>query len=500
MNTVSLSRFHLSMRLGENYPFEMLNMNPVSESVYEKVRRFVVLHDLIVNGDRIMLSLSAGKDSMALLDIMLYLKETYTIDLSLFHLNHMMRGEESDRDEEFLAAIAKERGLEIFIRRYDFPNNLPAGESFEDYARARRYELLSEICEGSYTKIATGHSRDDTVETILMRIFTGTGVHGLAGIRPRRGNIIHPLLPLSSKEIYEHLSERGISWREDRSNRNTGFQRNYVRHILIPKIIERFPHADDHIVQLGEISRDYGEIIDILLEKQYGRIYERRGDDIIIDLEMFIQDEKLFKFIIAHAIRECFHYQVKYGMLHEVYRNALKGRTHLLLYQNRFLQIRKTEIDLKGCVVITRDLGKDQHAHSYEYEVTVGHSAVDLFISEIDLHLRIDVVDYGFFQKNFRKREFIFVTLNKRMNRITVRNRRRGDRMHLEMGTKKIKNLMIDYKFDETAKNFIPLLVIDDMIGAFMPGLIGTGENRVDPDLWVRENSKKILAIYRIEN
>ncbi len=478
----------------------MLNMNTASESAYEKVRRFVALHDLIASGDRILLSLSAGKDSMALLDIMLYLREAYAIDLALFHLNHMMRGEESDGDEEFLAAIARERGLEIFIRRYDFQKNLPAGESFEDYARARRYEILGEICEVSYTKIATGHSRDDTVETILMRIFTGTGVHGLAGIRPRRGNIIHPLLPLTSKEIYRHLSERGISWREDISNRDTNFQRNYVRHVVIPKISERFPHADNRIVQLGEISRDYGEIIDLLLEKQYGRIYERRGDDIIIDLEMFIQHEKLFKYIVAQSIRACFHYTVKYGMLHEVYRNAINERTHLLLYRNRFLEIRKTEIDRKKCVVISRELENDHRKPSYEYQALVEERTVNLSLSEIDLRIRLDIVDYPFFRKNVRKREFIFVTLKKGMNRITVRNRRRGDRMRLDAGTKKIKDLMIDYKFDEAAKNCIPLLVIDGAIGAFMPGLIGKGENRVDPDRRVRENSKKILAIYRIEN
>ncbi len=478
-------------------------MNHSNIPVYERVRDFVEVNGLISLHERVLLSISAGKDSMALLDIMMQLKSSFHFDLGIFHLNHMMRGRESDGDEDFVRVVAQENGLRLFIRRYDFRRNLPAGVSFEDFARRKRYDLLSEICvDNGFQKIATGHSRDDNIETVLMRIFSGTGIYGLSGISPKRGNIIRPLLPLSSEDIYKHLIEKGIRWREDSTNRDSDYRRNYIRNILLPKAAERFLNAGDAIHLLSRIAADHIDLIDALLEKTYGKVYERQDDEILIDTTNFVHDEIVFKHILIKSIKECYNYYISSGMINEIYKNMLVRRSNLLLYRNRNLTVKKTIRDGRSYIVITHS--RDEHSDEigqYEYRVNITENSVKgLFIEELGLDVVIDFVDTSFFKKNLGNRDYIFVTLDKNVDNIFIRNRRNGDRIQLKMGSKKIKDLMIDSKLDSNTKSRIPLLVIRSQIAAFMPGLVDNLDNRVSPDFWVTENSKKILAIYRVGN
>ena len=477
-------------------------MNHSSSTTYDRVRDFVESNDLIAYHDSILLSLSAGKDSMALLDIMMWLKDDLYFDLSIFHLNHMMRGVESDGDEDFLKNLAQEKGLEIFIRRYDFKSKMPAGESFEDFARRVRYDQLSELCkEKGFQKIATGHSLDDNCETILMRIFSGTGIYGLSGIPPRRGNIIRPLLILSSEDIYHHLLAGNIHWREDSSNKDSGYQRNYIRNILMPRVIERFGNARNAINLLSRVAGDHIDFVNGLIEKTYGSVYEKRDDEVVIDVTDFIHDENIFKHILIKTIKECYNYYISYGMLQEIYRNLLAERSNSPIYRNKHLSVRKIFRNGRRYVLISdcRDHRHDEIA-DYEYRVTVPDSLKELFIEEINVTVVIQVVDYDFFKKNFGNRNFIFVTLDRDIDYIIIRNRRRGDRITLERGSKKIKDLMIERKLDPAAKSRIPLLLIHSRIAAFMPGLADKGDNRVSPDFWVDEDAKKILAIYEVGN
>ncbi|MDY6968474.1 MAG: ATP-binding protein, partial [Spirochaetota bacterium] len=114
-------------------------------NLYTRVKIYIENHNLFNYGEKILLSLSAGKDSMALLDFMLNIKEEYRLKLAIFHLNHMIRGEESDEDETFMIKVADEKGLDIFIRKFDFSNKTQKA-SFEEFARYKRYEIANEIC------------------------------------------------------------------------------------------------------------------------------------------------------------------------------------------------------------------------------------------------------------------------------------------------------------------------------------------------------------------
>lgn len=478
-------------------------MNHSNSTTYDRVKDFVESNGLISYHDSILLSLSAGKDSMALLDIMMRLQDDLYFDLSIFHLNHMMRGVESDGDEDFLRNVAQENGLKIFIRRYDFRKKMPVGESFEDFARRVRYDQLSELCrEEGFQKIATGHSLDDNCETLLMRIFSGTGIYGLSGIRPRRGNIIRPLLILSSEDIYNYLLAKNIRWREDSSNRDSDYQRNYIRNVLMPRVTERFANARNAINLLSRIAGEHIDFIDTLIEKTYGIVYEERDDEVLIDVTDFIHDENIFKHILIKTIKECYNYYISSGMLQEMYRNLLVERSNSPIYRNKHLSVRKTLRNGRRYILISdcRNHRHDEIA-DYEYRVAVAADSLKkLFIEEINVAIIINVVDYNFFKKNFGKRNFIFVTLDEDIDYIIIRNRRRGDRITLKSGSKKIKDLMIEKKLDPAAKSRIPLLVMHSRIAAYMPGLTDNSDNRVSADFWVDADSKKILAIYEVGN
>jgi tRNA(Ile)-lysidine synthase len=221
-------------------------------------------------GDRVAAAVSGGADSVALLCLLLELREELGIVLSIAHVNHKLRGEESDGDERFVAQLAQQHGLELHLRaalidvRHASGNSV--GSGIEAAARELRYDFFREIARGGrVSKIATAHTLDDQAETILLRIFRGTGIRGLAGIHPRIifeekgqafGEVVRPLLRFRRAALEEFLRERGQEWREDSSNQNVAFLRNRVRHRLVPVIVEEFGEtAIEHMSELAEIAR-----------------------------------------------------------------------------------------------------------------------------------------------------------------------------------------------------------------------------------------------------
>jgi tRNA(Ile)-lysidine synthase len=213
-------------------------------------------------GDRVAAAVSGGADSVALLCLLLELRVELGIVLSIAHVNHKLRGEESDEDERFVAKLARQHGLDLQVRQA--PVGTAAG--VEAAARELRYGFFRALAQkGRITKVATAHTLDDQAETVLLRIFRGTGVRGLAGIHPRIifedqdqafGEIVRPLLGFRRSSLQEFLREQGQIWREDSSNRNLAFLRNRVRHRLLPIITEEFGEsAIEHMSELAEIAR-----------------------------------------------------------------------------------------------------------------------------------------------------------------------------------------------------------------------------------------------------
>ncbi|PKM78927.1 MAG: tRNA lysidine(34) synthetase TilS, partial [Firmicutes bacterium HGW-Firmicutes-13] len=173
--------------------------------IIKKVINFVEGEHLLASGDRVLLSCSAGKDSMAMLHLMAGLRDILDVELGIFHLNHLMRGEASDFDEKFLEERARFYKIPFMPERFDFKKRRDPGYSFEEQARKIRYALAQQTADRyHYTKIATAHSKNDNAETLMMRILSGTGIHGLQGIHASRDMIIRPLLTISSEDIVRY--------------------------------------------------------------------------------------------------------------------------------------------------------------------------------------------------------------------------------------------------------------------------------------------------------
>jgi len=238
----------------------------------ERLLKTIRKQDSIRAGDRVAVAVSGGADSVALLFLLLELRPELGIVLSVAHVNHKLRREESDEDERFVAKLARQHGLELHTceapvnGKHTSEDASEIRSGIEAAARKLRYRFFRQLArEGRVAKIATAHTLDDQAETVLLRIFRGTGIRGLSGIHPRIvfeeqghlfGELVRPLLGFRHAALQEFLHARGQSWREDSSNRSIVFLRNRLRHGLLPMIREEFGEASiEHLAELAEIAR-----------------------------------------------------------------------------------------------------------------------------------------------------------------------------------------------------------------------------------------------------
>ena len=206
---------------------------------------------LLVDGDAVLVAVSGGPDSVALLAALAELGRGRW-RLSVAHVRHGLRGAESEEDARFVARLAADLGLPF----EDLDGRIHGGSGLEERARRRRYEvLLAAAARGRHRRIAVGHTRDDQAETLLHRLVRGSGRHGLAAMRwARADGVVRPLLGISRERVLAYLDERALAWREDRSNGDPRHTRNRIRHVVLP-VLERElePRAREALARAAEI-------------------------------------------------------------------------------------------------------------------------------------------------------------------------------------------------------------------------------------------------------
>jgi len=243
----------------------------------QSISAYIQKHRLLKPGHRVAVAVSGGADSVALLRLLLELRSALGIVLSVVHFNHMLRGEASDADEQFVAALARAHALEIHcahgdVGRHSAQNHL----SLETAAREMRYGFFSRLLrEGTLERLATGHTLDDQAETVLLRLARGAGTRGLAGIYPQlslaqppssqlsaiscqqnAAGIVRPLLSTPRSELEAYLTAIGQDWREDASNRDLRHARNRVRLEVLPSVESNLnPAIRQTLADTAEIAR-----------------------------------------------------------------------------------------------------------------------------------------------------------------------------------------------------------------------------------------------------
>jgi tRNA(Ile)-lysidine synthase len=238
-------------------------------AISEKFIRTLQRHGFLRRGEKVLVAVSGGADSVALLHLYREIQSRFSLELEVAHFNHRWRGRESEEDEEFVRQMARHYGLEIQVEQASRNSRPVPGENLEEAAREERYDFLTRRARKVQAqKVALGHTRNDQTETILMRLIRGSGSTGLAGIPPYRPPFfIRPLLGITREEIISYLSGLNVPWREDSSNASPRFLRNRVRHHLIPILSGEYnPRILDRLAETAEILRAEREALEQLAQ------------------------------------------------------------------------------------------------------------------------------------------------------------------------------------------------------------------------------------------
>lgn len=229
---------------------------------------------LVQRGDKVLLAVSGGPDSMALLSLFCAVQPFLHCSLAVAHCNFQLRGEESNEDERFVKEQVTARNLSYFVEHFDTRSVATAWKkSLEESARILRYDFFQRLMQQhGFNKVATGHHVSDNAETILFNLVRGTSLLGLRGIRAQHGTLIRPMLLLHKSAITTYLQQQQIPYRIDSSNATTDYDRNFIRHRLIPLIEERFPSK--LLPSLQRLSEQAGELEEFL-ELYFEQLLER---------------------------------------------------------------------------------------------------------------------------------------------------------------------------------------------------------------------------------
>lgn len=204
-----------------------------------KIKETIARYDMLKKDDVVIVAVSGGADSIALLHALYSLKRELGITVLACHINHNLRGEESMRDEQFVRDFCNRN--EIPVTFYSIDIKADKHESVEERARKMRYECFEKLCSELNAKLATAHTASDNAETVFINILRGTGTKGLGGIPPMRGNIIRPLIRCTREDVENYCKENKLTFVTDSTNLTDDYTRNKLRHRLIPLLQEFNP-------------------------------------------------------------------------------------------------------------------------------------------------------------------------------------------------------------------------------------------------------------------
>ncbi|MFH0959434.1 MAG: tRNA lysidine(34) synthetase TilS, partial [Pseudomonadota bacterium] len=240
---------------------------------------------MIQRGDRLVLAVSGGPDSVAMTHMMAQLMEEFSLELAIASLDHSIR-EESSSDLDFVRKLAKDLGIEFHGKKIDVPQLASQTKiSLEQAGRIARYRFLEEIriAAGAH-KIATAHNSDDVIETFLLRVFQGSSLTGLSSIPVIRGNIIRPMLKVNRSEIIQFLASENIRYRLDKTNLSLDTDRNCIRNCVIPAVVQRFPKFREPTLRTIDLVQEDAQYLRSVAHEAHTKVISEYENRIEIDV------------------------------------------------------------------------------------------------------------------------------------------------------------------------------------------------------------------------
>ena len=440
-----------------------------------QMHRFIVQHKMIEDGETVLVAVSGGADSLALLYGLHALRAQLNCELHVVHLNHCLRTE-AEADAEFVQQHAAHLELPCTIQRADVPGLVKQWKlSVEAAGRKARYQFYESVCtEVGATKVALGHHQDDSSETFLMNLIRGSGVLGLKGIAPVRGmKFIRPLAGFARQEIEAFLTFMALEPRHDSTNTDTRYFRNRIRHELIPQLARDYnPNIKTGLSRTADVLGAESEYLDTVARKAFEtcRIHSPHKN-VVLDRVKFRQYHiALQRRMLRQSVFEMLGDMSDLYFAHcEAMLNLVAADTpNTVLALPNDLRFRRAYQQL----IFER---KPVEIESFAYPVTtVGKTSIAILNTEITAELgniasrgtltlpdgKLEAIfDYDKLRKVFAKPSSETVPL-------IVRNRQQGDRFqpYGMRGTKKIKDFLIDAKVPRFKRDSIPLLVCGDEI------------------------------------
>ena len=261
-----------------------------------KVLKTVKKYNMLSRGDRVLIGVSGGADSIALLEFFVSVKEKYDLDICVAHIEHGIRGEDSVNDAEFVKNYCTKLGVNFYLKTIDAPNLAKKAKmGVEEYSRMARYDFFNTIeCD----KIATAHNLTDNIETLLFRLARGTGLKGACSIPAVRGKIIRPFIEVSSGEIRKWCNDNNIPYRVDCTNSDSAYSRNLIRLEILPLFEKLNANYQDNIENfISDVNEDYA-FIDDYVKSIYPKIVKNNEIDLpkLNELDLSIKKRILIMF------------------------------------------------------------------------------------------------------------------------------------------------------------------------------------------------------------
>lgn len=411
--------------------------------------------------EKLLLAVSGGPDSMAMLFAMKNISETMGFKLFIAHVNHGVRGELALRDQVFVEKTAKELNIPYYTKNVDMvAYGKELGISSEDAGRLLRYGFFREVLSnlgGGY--ICVAHNKNDQAETVLLRILRGTGVEGLKAMELISGDIIRPLINVERTEIEDYIRDNKIETMLDHTNLQAIYSRNKVRLELIPYIQENFnPNIIDSLCRLSEIASWEMEIINKVVEKKFNLLVKNISSNSIIFKgdEFLSEDDSIKRKLIRRGIHHILGHlngiqEVNVGTVLDLFNNGITGKAiHL---PNNLM----ARISYNDYVIKTR---KEEAKDLNIYKLHMGVNRIE------KLNMIVEISNVGEKDINFSDKSIKYFNKDMIHGDISIRFRADGDRFvpFGGRGTKKIKDYFIDKKIPKDKRDMTPIIVDEEKI------------------------------------
>ena len=435
----------------------------MSNDIRKRFLKFIKEKNIVKSGDKILVGLSGGPDSVCMLNLLCSIRDEEKIEVAAAHINHMLRGEEADKDEEYSKRLCESLGVRFFSKKIDINKYaLETGKSSELAGREARYDFFDEIINKiNFNKIATAHNANDQAETILMRIMRGTGLEGLGGIPvEREGKYIRPILFMKREEVEQYCKENNLNPHIDATNLERIYSRNKVRLDILPYMKNNFnPNIVETINRMALLLQDDNEFIEGEVSKAYKDNCFERENSIVISKNLF----NIHSAIVTRVIRKAL-----FAINKSNYDMEMKNIEDIIelsnLGTNKRVDLPKDIYaeNVYGDIIIRK---KEYIKNKLSNELTLNKK--DILHNEVifdEYIINFDVVN----NKDI-KQENDEVVKNfdyDKINNVTIRYRKDGDRITpLGMkGSKKLKDIFIDMKIPKEKRDEIPLIQFNDDI------------------------------------